>query len=233
MSAYSKSEPGSVRAMFANIAERYDLLNRLVSLGRDRSWRRKAVASLKLEGRERVADLGCGSGDLALEILAQVPDCQIVASDFTIEMIRVARRRPGAECIHWLVADAQALPFVANSFSATVSGFLLRNVPDLPGALAEQSRILRPAARLAALDTTPPSPGPLRPLIDFYFRRVIPLLGKWLAGDEAAYVYLPQSTQKFLEAEELADQIRAAGFASVSYRKLMLGSIAIHWATSK
>lgn len=233
MSAYSKSQPGSVRAMFANIAERYDLLNRLVSLGMDRSWRRKAVAGLGLEGNERVADLGCGSGDLALEILSQDPDCQIIASDFTIEMIQVARRRPEAKRIHWLVADAQALPFAPQSFSAVVSGFLLRNVPDLPLTLAEQARILQPNSKFAALDTTPPPSGPLRPLINFYFRRVIPFLGKWLAGDQAAYVYLPQSTQKFLEAEELANQIRAAGFASLRYQKLMLGSIAIHWATSK
>ena len=86
--------------------------------------------------------------------------------------------------------------------------------------------------RFAALDTTPPPRNLLKPLIDFYFRLVMPFLGKWLAGDEAAYAYLPQSTQKFLEAEQLSKQIRAAGFAQVRYEKLMLGSVAIHWATS-
>ncbi len=229
MSAYSKTESGSVRRMFAHIAEHYDLLNRLMTLGLDRSWRKSTVQGLGLRGSERVADIGCGSGDLAFEVLKQAPRCRVIASDFTLEMIEVAKKREGAENIEWLVADAEALPFKADCCEACVSGFLMRNVPHLEQALSEQRRLLQSGGRIAALDTSPPARNLLKPFIDIYFRWIIPALGRLIAGDQAAYTYLPQSTQAFLKAEELAARFVSAGFSKVRFEKRMLGSVAIHW----
>jgi demethylmenaquinone methyltransferase/2-methoxy-6-polyprenyl-1,4-benzoquinol methylase len=121
------------------------------------------------------------------------------------------------------------LPFPDQSFHAVVSGFLLRNVADLQGALQEQRRVLKPGGRLVALDTTRPRPGPFSPLVQLHLHAVIPALGWLITGQRAAYTYLPNSTEGFLRAEELVARLAAAGFRQVVFRRLMLGTIAIHW----
>jgi len=218
----------SVRAMFARIARRYDLLNRLMTFGRDRAWRREAVAALKLERGARLLDIGAGTGDLAFTARSVQPAARVVACDFTREMLDQGRARPGAAAVDWVLADAVALPFAARTFDAAVSGFLLRNVVDLDRALREQLRVLKPGGRLAALDTTPPRPGPLAPLARFQLRYVIPALGRLVAGDSAAYRYLPATTEAFASAERLAERMAAAGLRQVAFRRRMLGTIAIH-----
>jgi demethylmenaquinone methyltransferase/2-methoxy-6-polyprenyl-1,4-benzoquinol methylase len=110
-----------------------------------------------------------------------------------------------------------------------VSGYLLRNVSDLQAALQEQRRVLKPGGWIVALDTTRPSPGPLEPFIDFHLHRIIPALGRLVAGDSEAYTYLPDSTARFLSAEQLAGRLLEAGFQEVGFRRLMLGTMAIHW----
>jgi len=225
----SNARADDVRAMFARIARRYDLLNRLMTFGRDRAWRREAVARLELAKGQRVLDVGAGTGDLAFTILAAHPEAHVVACDFTREMLAVGRSRPGSNAISWVLADAGRLPFAAASFEGVVSGFLLRNVSALDDALREQVRVLKPGGRLASLDTTPPRPGPLAPLVHFQLRRVIPALGRLVAGDVAAYRYLPRSTEAFASAERLAERLRSAGLAGVQFVRRMLGTIAIHW----
>jgi len=219
----------NVRRMFDRIAPRYDLLNSLMTFGRDRAWRREAVRHLGLGPGARLLDLGTGTGDLALEARRRHPQVRVAAADFAREMLRRARRRPGADGVGWLIADALHLPFADSTFDAVVSGFLVRNVVDLDRALTEQRRVLRPGGRLACLDTTPPGRGPLRPMLDFHLHRVIPLLGRALAGDVEAYNYLPGSTSRFLPAEELAARMTRAGFAGVGFVRRMFGTIAIHW----
>jgi demethylmenaquinone methyltransferase/2-methoxy-6-polyprenyl-1,4-benzoquinol methylase len=216
--------------MFARIAGRYDLLNRLMTFGRDAAWRREAVEYLELALDNRVLDVGAGTGDLSFACLEAHPQVRVVACDFTREMLTIGKHRNGAERIAWVLADAGHLPFAASSFDGVVSGFLLRNVDDLAGTLGEQRRVLLPGGRLASLDTTPPRPNPLRPLIRFHFRRVIPLLGRLIAGDEAAYRYLPSSTESFATAEQLAGLLRDTGLARVRFKRRMLGTIAIHHA---
>ena len=220
-----------VQGMFARIASRYDLMNRLMTAGQDVRWRREVIQRASLPPSARLLDLGTGTGDLAQEALRQHPDCRPVAADFTLQMMRIGQRRLSDTGSHpaWLGADALHLPLPDHSFEETVSGFLFRNVIDIPQALSEQRRILKPGGRIVILDTTRPPQNLLAPFIRFHLRVIIPALGRLVTGEGDAYNYLPDSTQAFLTAEQLAEHMRLAGFREVGFRRLMLGTIAIHW----
>jgi demethylmenaquinone methyltransferase/2-methoxy-6-polyprenyl-1,4-benzoquinol methylase len=220
-----------VQGMFGRIAGRYDLMNRLMTGGQDVHWRRQVIELARLPARGRLLDLGTGTGDLALEALRRDADLRAVGGDFTLEMMHVGRRRPGGERVRWAGTDALCLPFDEGQFDAVTSGYLMRNVADVRLALSEQLRVLKPGGRVVCLDTTPPPRGLLRPVIDFHLHVVIPTLGRVIAGASEAYTYLPQSTEGFLTAEQLAERLIAAGFEAVSFRRLMLGTMAIHWGT--
>jgi demethylmenaquinone methyltransferase/2-methoxy-6-polyprenyl-1,4-benzoquinol methylase len=166
---------------------------------------------------------------LAFEALRRDTSVRVVGGDFTLEMMRVGRRRPGGDWIWWAGVDALHLPFEAGVFDAVTSGYLMRNVADVPQALIEQMRVLKPGGRLVCLDTTPPSPSLLRPLIHFHLHIVIPALGRLIAGSSEAYTYLPDSTEGFLTAEQLAGRLADAGFKQVGCRRLMFGTMALHW----
>jgi demethylmenaquinone methyltransferase/2-methoxy-6-polyprenyl-1,4-benzoquinol methylase len=177
----------------------------------------------------RLLDLGAGTGDLALEARRRDPGLRAVAGDFTLAMMRVGQRRPGGEHVRWAGTDALNLPFGGGSFDAVVSGYLMRNVADVGRAWAEQHRVLKPGGRVVCLDTTPPPSNLLRPFITLHLRVVIPALGRLVAGASDAYTYLPETTEKFLAAEALAERMRAAGFEAVRFERLMLGTMAVHW----
>ncbi len=219
-----------VQTMFTRIAARYDLMNRLMTGGQDVGWRRQVIQQAILRPGERLLDLGAGTGDLTREALHQQPGVHPLAADFTIEMMRVGRRRSGGEAIPWMGADALHLPFANASFDAVVSGFLMRNVNDVPQALREQRRVLVPGGRIVILDTTRPPRNWLSPAIQFYLHRVIPLLGRLLTGQAEAYTYLPDSTEGFLSAEQLAAHLEQAGFHEIHFQRRNFGTIAIHWA---
>lgn len=223
-----------VQGMFDRIAERYNLMNRIISGGQDMKWRRKAVEAAALPRDGALLDIATGTGDIAFEAVKRYPDASVVGADFAIQMMQVGRRagRYG-EAVSWSAADALRLPFADGSFDAVVSGYLMRNVIDVPGALAEQRRVLKPGGRLVILDTSPPPQNVLRPLILLHLKIGIPLLGRLIAGKSAAdaYRYLPESTQAFKSAPELADAVAEAGFRDVDYRMFMFGTIALHWGT--
>jgi demethylmenaquinone methyltransferase/2-methoxy-6-polyprenyl-1,4-benzoquinol methylase len=218
-----------VQGMFSRIARRYDLMNRLMTAGQDSRWRREVIRTTGLAENGRLLDLGAGTGDLAWESQRQYPGSQPVAADFTLEMMQVGKRRPNMPSLDWSAADALRLPFLSEAFDAVVSGFLLRNVMDVPQALSEQYRVLKPGGRVVVLDTTRPSRNLLSPLINFHLHSIIPFLGKIIAGASEAYTYLPESTEAFLQAEQLAVYISQAGFKEVGFRRLMFGTVAIHW----
>jgi demethylmenaquinone methyltransferase/2-methoxy-6-polyprenyl-1,4-benzoquinol methylase len=223
--------PTDVRAMFDRIAGRYRLMNALMTFGRDRLWRRAVVRAAALPAGGRLLDLASGTGDIALEALRQDPGARVTAADFSLEMMRVGRRRPGGERIAWIAADALALPFPDASFDAVTSGYLLRNVADREQAFREQARVVKPGGRVVCLDTSPPPASPLRPLVRLYLRRVIPLLGRLIAGERSAYAYLSASTEGFKAPEELAAIMRSAGLQQVGYQRFMAGTIAVHVGT--
>jgi demethylmenaquinone methyltransferase/2-methoxy-6-polyprenyl-1,4-benzoquinol methylase len=218
-----------MQEMFGRIAARYDLMNRLMTFGQDRRWRRFVVQQARLQPGDRLLDIATGTGDIALEARSRVPDLRVAASDLTLPMMRVGQRRSGADRITWQAADTLCLPYADAVFDAVTSGYLFRNVPDIPGALREQMRVLKPGGWLVTLDTTPPPHNLLRPAIQIHLRYVIPSLGRIIAGESDAYRYLPESTLGFKTADELADLMRLAGLAQVQYRRFMFGTMAVHW----
>ena len=220
-----------IQGMFARIAPRYDLMNRLMTAGQDIAWRRNVIRRTALPKSGRLLDLGAGTGDLGREALRQFPESQVVLADFTIQMMRIGLLRQHSDKLNWSASDALRLPFPTQSFDAIVSGFLLRNVSDLDGTLQEQYRVLKPGGRIGCLDTTRPRKSLLTPLINFHLNVVIPTVGEILAREPDAYTYLPASTEQFLDAEQLAARMLATGFKQVGFTRLMVGTIAIHWGT--
>ncbi len=217
-----------VQDVFERIAPRYDLMNRLMTGGQDVAWRREVIRRARLAPGDRLLDLGAGTGDLGREALRQQPTARVTLSDFSTGMMRQGMQR-GASALSWSAADALFLPFPDRAFDAVVSGFLLRNVTDLPRALGEMRRVLRPGGRMVALDTTRPGRTILTPFIWAYMHRIIPALGWLLTGQRDAYTYLPDSSEHFLKAEDLARQMETAGFCGLGFRRLNFGTIAIHW----
>jgi demethylmenaquinone methyltransferase/2-methoxy-6-polyprenyl-1,4-benzoquinol methylase len=215
-----------VQDMFTRIARRYDLMNRLMTGGQDVRWRKRVVQLARLGDKACLLDLGTGTGDLAREAFAQFPQAKVIAADFTLEMMRVGQKRG---TLNFSSADALRLPFHDLSFEAVVSGFLMRNVSDLQKALQEQYRVLKNGGRIVILDTTRPKKNILSPFIWLHMHIVIPILGRLLTGVKDAYRYLPESTENFVTAENLAARMAAAGFKKIKYHRFMFGTIAIHW----
>ena len=215
-----------VRSMFARIAARYDLMNRLMTFGQDRVWQREVVRRAALRPGGRLLDIGCGTGGIA-KTAGDDPSLKITAADFTFEMLQRGRTSPPARRLEWCCADALALPFADGTFDAVTSGYLLRNVVAIDCALAEQIRVAKPGARIVCLDTAPPERHILRPLVNFHLHHVIPWLGGVVSGDRYAYRYLPQSTQAFKTPAELARMMRAAGLVDVFYQQRMFNTVTI------
>ena len=221
-----KERAAYVQSMFTRIAKRYDLMNRLMTGGQDIRWRKRVIERARLTSGSSLLDLGTGTGDLAREALAQFPQANVIAADFTLEMMRVGKQN-GA--LNFSTADALRLPFDDLYFDAVVSGFLMRNVIDLQKAIQEQHRILKNRGCIVILDTTRPKKNILSPFIWLHMHVVIPTLGGLLTGVKDAYRYLPETTEGFVTAEEMAARMAAVGFKKVGYQKYMFGTIAIHW----
>jgi demethylmenaquinone methyltransferase / 2-methoxy-6-polyprenyl-1,4-benzoquinol methylase len=215
-----------VQNMFTRIARRYDLMNRLMTGGQDVRWRKRVIQLARLDSGASLLDLGTGTGDLARDALSQFPGANVVAADFTLEMMRVGQK---TRLLNFSAADALKLPFNDSTFNAVVSGFLMRNVIDLNQALKEQFRVLTTGGRIVILDTTRPKKNIFSPFIWIHMHFIIPTLGRFLTGSGDAYRYLPETTEAFVMAEDLASRMASVGFKNVSYQRFMFGTIAIHW----
>jgi len=223
----------AIRRMFGGIAHRYDLLNRLLSVGRDRYWRREAVAEAQLPPGGLAVDVCTGTADVALELAKQFPSAKsIVGVDFCLPMIRLAAdkvaRKGLTGRIRLQAGSAEALPFDADTFDAATVAFGVRNLVDRKQGLAELNRVLRPGGRGIVLEFAMPE-GPLfSRLYRFYFHRVLPWLGGLISGDRAAYSYLPASVSAFPSPRELGRLMEEVGFQNVRVRTLTGGIVTLH-----
>lgn len=183
----------------------------------------------ELPERGRVLDAGSGTGDIAIEIKQRYPLLSVVAADLTYEMLAVGKKRRAVADIGWCQADALKLPFPDAVFDAVTSGFLARNVTDMALMFREQVRVLKPGGRLVCLDTSPVPCNMFKPLVLFYYRLIIPLIGFLISGERDAYSYLPETTIKFVRPDCLVMILKEAGLTDVKYRSFMFGNISVHW----
>jgi demethylmenaquinone methyltransferase/2-methoxy-6-polyprenyl-1,4-benzoquinol methylase len=222
------SDPAAVRSMFARIARRYDLLNRLLSGGVDQRWRRATVREAgALEGRVAL-DLCCGTGDLS--VLLAAAGARVVGVDFTPEMLRLAapKRAPGAGGL-FVQGDALAVPVASASVDVVTIAFGLRNLADRARGLAEMARVLRPGGKALVLEFSLPSGALVGRLYRAYFTRALPALGRVVSGDSEAYSYLPRTVLGWPSPEDLSRELGAAGLVECGFRRLWRGIACLHW----
>lgn len=219
----------TIRDMFAGVAPRYDLLNHLLSASLDVVWRRRSAAALGVPEGAGVLDLCCGTGDQATALRRR--GVRVAAADFCVPMLAIARHkfaktavpRPAA-----LAADALALPFPVRHFAGATVSFGLRNVADLDAALRQLAGVLRAGGRLAVLEFAVPVFPPLRALYLFYFRRLLPWIGRLISDRGSAYTYLPSSVLGFPQRQELLDRMAAAGFTDLAWEDLSCGIVCLY-----
>jgi demethylmenaquinone methyltransferase / 2-methoxy-6-polyprenyl-1,4-benzoquinol methylase len=217
--------------MFDRIAGIYDLMNTAMTAGLHHRWRKRAADRAQLFPGQAALDVCCGTGDLALELASRVgPSGEVIGCDFSQPMLELARKkagRRGRDGVRFEWADALALPYEDSRFDAATIGFGARNLADLERGLSEMTRVLEPGGRLVILEITQPRRPPLSLFYSLWFDRVVPVLGS-LAGDRAAYTYLPQSVRSFPSPQGLAAKMDAAGLREIRYTILAGGIIAIH-----
>jgi len=220
-----------VQKMFAEIAPRYDLMNHLLSLNIDKSWRKFTVDKLRLSPGLPVLDACTGTGDLALAIAKKYPgQFEVIGTDFCPPMLDIARKKKGAtgkngeRQVQFIEADTMHLPFPSDHFQAATVAFGLRNVSDTLAGLKELSRVTRSGGEVGILEFSKPTLPGLKQLYQFYFRNVLPRVGQAMAkNDQSAYKYLPESVMEFPSGEELAKLMRSAGMEDIRMYQLTFG----------
>jgi demethylmenaquinone methyltransferase/2-methoxy-6-polyprenyl-1,4-benzoquinol methylase len=242
----SEATPGTlaepeVQAMFDRIARIYDRLNSVMTAGLHHQWRRRAAQLAALAPGDRALDVATGTGDLAFELGRWVaPGGTVIGVDFSEAMLELAREKarrraqvtssPVEVSIEFATANALALPFGDDEFDAATVGFGARNFSDLDRGLAELTRVVKPGGTVVVLEITSPGRPPLSTFFDVWFDRIVPVLGR-VAGDSAAYSYLPSSVRRFPDPEGLAAAMWRAGLRSIRYRVTAGGIIALHVGT--
>jgi demethylmenaquinone methyltransferase/2-methoxy-6-polyprenyl-1,4-benzoquinol methylase len=219
-----------VKAMFENIAGRYDLLNRLLSAGNDQRWRREATHVALSGGATRVLDVATGTADLAIMIKREAPHVQVTGIDFAEPMLQLGRQKARVQGLDIVLeqGDGLNLPYADASFDTVMIAYGLRNFADYRRGLQEFHRVLRPGGRVVILEFPPPPEGPFGQLFRLYFLRVLPFIGGLVSGKRSAYGYLPQSVLEFPQPALLARMMQEAGFTRVKYRLQTFGISALH-----
>ncbi|MBS1582977.1 MAG: bifunctional demethylmenaquinone methyltransferase/2-methoxy-6-polyprenyl-1,4-benzoquinol methylase UbiE [Bacteroidetes bacterium] len=226
------SKREQVERMFDSISPRYDLLNRLLSLGTDQGWRRKVIRAVGQEPVGHLLDVATGTADMAIQAAAVAG--RITGADISAGMLAQGRekvRQAGlAERITLVQADAADLPFADGTFDAITVAFGVRNFEDLERGIAGMARVLRPGGRLFVLEFSKPRKAPFKQLFRFYFHRVLPLVGRLVSKDSAAYTYLPQSVDAFPEGPAFEAVLRRCGLRDVRARPLTFGVATLYTA---
>lgn len=222
--------------MFDSISGNYDLLNKILSLGIDRSWRKKALSMLKNLHPGRLLDVATGTGDLVFMAHDLLQPKHIIGIDFSAGMLDVANKRyqqqnpSSLPHIEFIKGDAEAMPFGDGVFDAVTVAFGVRNFGDLHAGLKEMQRVLRPGGMVVVLEFTKPRIFPFRQLFHIYFKYILPLIGAWTSGDRRAYKYLYESVQAFPDYAAFTHELTKAGFDRPAYKTLSLGICAIYTA---
>ena len=226
------AKPQQVQAMFDRIARSYDLLNDCISFGMHRVWKRQACALLQLKPGDAVLDVCSGTGDLIGYLLPHVKqNGQVTALDFSDQMLEMARSRfEDYDNVLFRQGDATQLPYAENAFDGVIVSFGLRNVVDIPRAISEMARVVKPGGWVVNLDTCP---EPALPGYWFYFSCVMPVIGRILSMDPTAYRYLAESTRHFLTPAQLKTEFEKAGLVNVSSRTMMMGSVSLQAGRKK
>lgn len=230
--SYDENRAPKVREMFSRLAWRYDLVNDLMSFGMHRRWKRHAV-QLALAGRPRgaarVLDLCCGSGDLCF-LAEELGAGSVTGADFTLPMLAVARRRRGAAASksRFVQADALRLPFPDDAFDVITVSYGLRNIADIPAALAEMRRVVAPGGRVVVLDFGKPDNALAAAVYRAYLRAVMPLMGWIFHGDADTYLYIPESLARYPGQRGVEKLMRDAGFGEARYEERLLGTMGLN-----
>ena len=223
---------GMVHGVFTRVANRYDLMNDLMSAGIHRLWKDAMMDWLAPRPGQRLLDVAGGTGDIAFRFLRRAPGATATVLDMTESMLVEGRKRAEAgklaDRLAWVTGDAMALPFADNSFDRYTISFGIRNVTRIPDALAEAFRVLRPGGRLMVLEFSQLPVPAMQWAYDRYSFNVIPVMGQLIANDRDSYQYLVESIRKFPDQDTFAAMIREAGFDRVQYRNLSMGIAALH-----
>lgn len=218
--------PADVAAMFDAVAERYDLLNDVLSLGQDRWWRRMVARAVAARPGERVLDVAAGTGTSSRAFTAAGADC--VACDFSLGMLTVGKRRGTTPGLSFVAGDAMRLPFRDAAFDAVTISFGLRNIADTTAALRELRRVAKPGGRLVVCEFSHPTNGPFRTVYLEYLMRALPAMANRIASNPDAYVYLAESIRAWPDQRGLATLVQASGWSRVAWRNLTGGIVALH-----
>jgi demethylmenaquinone methyltransferase/2-methoxy-6-polyprenyl-1,4-benzoquinol methylase len=221
-------EPHEVAAMFDGVARRYDITNTVLSFGQDARWRKHTRTCLELRPGMRVLDLAAGTGVSTVEL--ERSGAQGVACDFSLGMLRAGRANRHRQQVRFVAGDALHLPFADAAFDAATISFGLRNVSDVPAALREMARVVRPGGRLVVCEFSRPTWRPFRFVYLNYLMRALPWVARRVASNADAYVYLAESIRSWPAQEELARTVASAGWTNVRYRNLTGGIVALHLA---
>ncbi len=221
-----------VRRMFDGIAGTYDLLNHVLSLGIDIVWRKKTVDKLQPGSHWRILDLATGTGDLGFESAKRSADIEVIGVDLSVPMLRkgVGKNPARSDALTFLCGDGEHLPFPSALFDGLTIGFGIRNVANLEPALQEMFRVIKPGGRAAILEFSRPSAPLFRGIYNFYFKWVLPRIGKIISRDASAYHYLYESVMRFPEGPEFCRRLEEAGFSQVQAFRLTFGIATIYLA---
>jgi len=228
-----ESKKNQVRQMFNNIAGRYDFLNRFLSLGIDRGWRKKAIALIRAQSQPRILDIASGTGDLAIEMAQQIKGARVTGLDLAPEMLRIGRQKAQkkqlSSSITFVEGDAENLPFQDNTFEVITVAFGVRNFEQPEKGLKEMNRVLKPGGQLIILEFSKTESRVFKGLFNFYFKYILPKIGRLLSRDAKAYQYLYESVQAFPSGNEFLKMLNRNGYHSNRWIPLTFGVCSIYY----
>ena len=230
----SSTKKQQVARMFDSISRRYDFLNHFLSLGIDILWRKKAIALLRDLQPKIILDVATGTGDFSIEALSLKPE-KIIGIDISEGMLEVGRQKMRKKKIDPIIelqfGDSENLPFADNFFDAVIVAFGVRNFEDMKGGLTEMLRVVKPGGKVIVLEFSRPSKFPMKQLYNVYFTTILPLIGRWISRDQAAYRYLPESVQAFPDGKDFVKILSDIGYKNPQCNPLTFGISSLYWGT--